>query len=38
MALELREVTSKRDRRIFIFLPEKIHRGHKNWGSADLGG
>jgi len=31
MALELREVTSKRDRRIFIFLPEKIHRGHKNW-------
>jgi len=31
MTLELREVTSKRDRKIFIFLPEIIHRGHKNW-------
>ncbi|MGB8958528.1 MAG: hypothetical protein WCC00_05905, partial [Candidatus Aminicenantales bacterium] len=31
MAVEIREVVSRRDLKTFIFLPEKIHAGHKNW-------
>jgi hypothetical protein len=31
MAIEIREVTSRRDMRTFIYLPEKIHAGHANW-------
>lgn len=31
MAVELREVSSRKDLRTFIYLPEKIHAGHKNW-------
>ncbi len=31
MALEIREVVSSGDRKTFIFLPAKIHRGHANW-------
>jgi len=31
MALEIKEVASARDRHTFIYLPEKIHRGHRNW-------
>jgi hypothetical protein len=31
MAIELREVASRRDLKTFIYLPEKIHAGHKNW-------
>ena len=31
MALEIKEVASVRDRHTFIYLPEKIHRGHRNW-------
>jgi hypothetical protein len=29
--IEVKEVTSRRDRRIFINLPAKIHKGHRNW-------
>ena len=31
MAVEIREVASRRDLKTFINLPEKIHAGHKNW-------
>ncbi|MCX7974607.1 MAG: hypothetical protein N3B16_08910 [Candidatus Aminicenantes bacterium] len=31
MSLVIREVSTPRERKIFIFLPEKIHRDHKNW-------
>ncbi|MGB8958184.1 MAG: hypothetical protein WCC00_04135 [Candidatus Aminicenantales bacterium] len=31
MAVEIREVVSRRDLKTFIFLPEKIHAGHENW-------
>jgi len=31
MSLEIREVTTKADLQTFIYLPEKIHKDHKNW-------
>jgi GNAT superfamily N-acetyltransferase len=31
MAIEIREVTSRKDLKTFIYLPEKIHAGHANW-------
>lgn len=31
MAIEIREVRNRKDRKRFIYLPEKIHKGHKNW-------
>jgi len=31
MSIEIREVTSRKDLRTFIYLPEKIHAGHANW-------
>jgi predicted GNAT family acetyltransferase len=31
MAIELREVRSKKDLRAFIHLPAKLHAGHANW-------
>ncbi|MCK7489657.1 MAG: hypothetical protein MZU79_05020 [Anaerotruncus sp.] len=31
MPIEIREVKSRRDLKAFIYLPEKIHAGHKNW-------
>ena len=31
MAVELREVASRKDLKTFIYLPETIHAGHKNW-------
>ena len=31
MAIELREVASRKDLKTFIYLPEKIHAGHENW-------
>ncbi len=31
MAVDIREVASRRDLKTFIYLPEKIHAGHKNW-------
>ena len=31
MAVDIREVGSRRDLRTFIYLPEKIHAGHENW-------
>ncbi|HEX7511266.1 MAG TPA: hypothetical protein VF335_08200 [Chitinivibrionales bacterium] len=31
MTIVLREVTSKRDFNAFIYLPEKIHKGHSSW-------
>jgi hypothetical protein len=31
MAVELREVASRKDLKTFIYLPEKIHAGHQNW-------
>lgn len=31
MSIDIREVVSRRDLKIFIYLPEKIHRGHKTW-------
>ena len=31
MPIEIREVKSRRDLKTFIYLPEKIHAGHKNW-------
>lgn len=31
MALEIKEVISDSDRKTFIFLPAKIHKGHANW-------
>ncbi|MBN2408738.1 MAG: hypothetical protein JXE07_03290, partial [Candidatus Aminicenantes bacterium] len=31
MAIDVREVGTRRDLKTFIYLPEKIHRGHGNW-------
>ncbi len=31
MAIEIREVVSRKDLKTFIYLPEKIHAGHANW-------
>jgi hypothetical protein len=31
MAIELREVRSRKDLKTFIYLPEKLHAGHANW-------
>ena len=31
MPIEIREVKSRQDLKTFIYLPEKIHAGHKNW-------
>jgi hypothetical protein len=31
MPTEIREVRSRKDLKTFIYLPEKIHAGHKNW-------
>jgi GNAT superfamily N-acetyltransferase len=31
MSIEIREVLTKKDRKRFIHLPEKIHAGHANW-------
>jgi hypothetical protein len=31
MAIELREVKTKKDFKEFIYLPEKIHKGHDKW-------
>lgn len=31
MPVTLKEVVTNKDRRTFIFLPEKIHKGHANW-------
>jgi hypothetical protein len=31
MAVEIKEVQSRKDLRTFIFLPEKIHAGQQNW-------
>ena len=31
MAVEIREVASRKDLKTFIYLPERIHAGHTNW-------
>lgn len=31
MTLEVKEVITKKEYRIFIYLPEKIHKGHDSW-------
>ncbi len=31
MAIEIREVKSRKDLKTFIYLPEKIHKGRANW-------
>jgi hypothetical protein len=31
MAIDVREVKTRRDLKAFIYLPEKIHKGHRNW-------
>ncbi|HHF43053.1 MAG: hypothetical protein DRI99_04060 [Candidatus Aminicenantes bacterium] len=31
MAVEIKPISSRKELKIFIYLPEKIHRGHKNW-------
>jgi hypothetical protein len=31
MAIEIREVKGRKDLKTFIYLPEKIHEGRKNW-------
>ena len=31
MSISIKEVTSKEDLKTFIYLPEKIHKNHKNW-------
>jgi len=31
MDIEIREVKTRKEMRKFIYLPEKIHAGHKNW-------
>jgi hypothetical protein len=31
MSITIREVTSRKDLKTFIYLPEKIHAGHDNW-------
>lgn len=31
MTIQIKEVTTKKDLKNFIYLPEKIHKDHKNW-------
>ncbi len=31
MSINIREVITKKDLKTFIYLPEKIHKNHKNW-------
>ena len=31
MEIQIKEVKNKSDLREFIYLPEKIHKDHKNW-------
>ncbi len=31
MTIDTREVQTRKDLKTFIFLPEKIHKGHRNW-------
>ncbi|HEY4787859.1 MAG TPA: hypothetical protein VIH57_17505 [Bacteroidales bacterium] len=31
MALEIKEVVTKKEYKTFIYLPEKIHKGHESW-------
>jgi hypothetical protein len=31
MPIDVREAKTRRDLRAFIYLPEKIHKGHRNW-------
>lgn len=31
MGIQLKEVKTKMDRKTFVYLPEKIHKDHKNW-------
>ena len=31
MPIEIRDVRTRKDLKAFIYLPEKIHAGHKNW-------
>jgi hypothetical protein len=31
MAIDIREVKTRRERKTFIFLPEKLHQNHPNW-------
>ena len=31
MSISIKEVISKEDLKMFIYLPEKIHKNHKNW-------
>ena len=31
MPISIKEVTGKKEQRVFIYLPEKIHAQHKNW-------
>jgi GNAT superfamily N-acetyltransferase/predicted GNAT family acetyltransferase len=31
MAIEVKEIQSRKDLKTFIFLPEKVHAGHANW-------
>jgi len=31
MSIEVREIAGKKDLRTFIYLPEKIHKGHEGW-------
>ena len=31
MAIQIREVKSRHDLKTFVYLPEKIHKDHKNW-------
>ncbi len=31
MTVEIKEVVDKKQKKQFIYLPEKIHKGHKNW-------
>lgn len=31
MSIDIREVRTNKDLKTFIFLPEKIHAGHRNW-------
>ena len=31
MSVDIKEVKSRKDLKTFIYLPEKIHAGHKTW-------
>src|SRR4030042_2135005 len=31
MTIEIKPIISLRDLKTFVYLPEKIHRGHSNW-------